>query len=352
MRRSVSAFGSWVGGVTVNRGGTCRGLFNGVMLAGLLAATGCEKLTGASTSAPSSAKPEIASPGLPSRPPVAPTDVLAKVNDNVITTKDVALTLQDLKATAQALGRPWQPLSVEEKPDAYDLHDVLDELVMAELRTQDGLSRGLDRKTDVQARFWQRYRSFFSQEWVNAQLDQVTSEVTEAQVEQYYTNNPWAFREPERLRVRQIVVNAEDQARAALVKLLEGVDFVSVAQQVSIRPETAQGPAVDQWVMRGAEKATFAPNDDRVRSLDPALEQAAFAIDKVGGVSSYVNGPDGNFHVFQLVERKEGRQRPLAEVSDNIRNFLRLQTLSRKGDELKKKAKVEVFQERLANVEQ
>lgn len=313
---------------------------------------GCEQWTGASTSATPAKTADMPSSGLPSRPPVAPADVLVKVNDRVITTKDVALTLQDMKATAQALGRPWQTLPVEQQADAYDLHDVLDELVMAELRAQDAVSRGLDRKTDVQARFWQRYRNFFSQEWVASQLEHVAAEVSEAQVEQYYQDNPWAFREPERLRLRQLVVAAEDQARAALVKLLEGVDFVSVAQQMSIRPDTAQGAAVEQWVMRAAEKATFAPADDRVRALDPALEQAAFAIDKVGGVSSYVKGPDGHLYVFQLVERSEGRQRPLTEVSDNIRNFLRLQQLSQKGDELKKKAKIETFDERLANVEQ
>ena len=105
-----------------------------------------------------------------------------------------------------------------------------------------------------------------------------------------------------------------------------------------------------QWVMRGAEKAAFAPGDETIRTLDAVLEQAAFAIDTPGGLSSYAKGADGNFHVVQLVERHAGRQKPLAEVADLIRNFLRLQKLSEKSEALRQKAKIEQFPERLQSV--
>ena len=274
-----------------------------------------------------------------------------KVNDKVITTRDMALTLRDLKAAAAELGKPWEPLSAEERPDAYDLHDVLDELVMAELRAQDATDRGLTRKTDVQARFWYRVRNFLSQEWVSSQLEQVAQDVTEEQVQQSYQENPWLFREPEMVRLREMVVDAEEPAKAALVKLLEGVGFPLIAQQVSLHSELAQGESVDQWVMRGTAKATFAPNEPRIRTLDPVLEQAAFAIDKADGISSYVKGADNHYHIFQLVERKAERQKPLTEVADSIRNFLQLQRLSKNSEALRTKAKVETFPERLTTVE-
>ena len=144
------------------------------------------------------------------------------------------------------------------------------------------------------------------------------------------------------MKLRQLIVSSEDQAKATLVKLLEGLDFLTVAQQVSIRPEAAQPPLADKWVMHSAEKAAFAPNDDAIRDLrDPVLEQAAFAIDKAGGTSSYVKGADGNFHIFQLIERKAGRQRPLLEVSDSIKNFLQLQKLNEATEQLKSKGKIE-----------
>lgn len=325
----------------------------GVLFMVLVGAAGCDKLAGIiSSSSPKAAVTEPPSNALPLRPHVLPDEILAKVNDRIISARDLELTLQDLKSTTEALGRTWTPLPAESKPDQYDLHDLLDELVVAELRAQDGVARGLDRKTDVQARFWVRYRNFFSQEWVSWQLEQVKQEVSEQEVEQYYTTNKWIFRDPAKIQVRQLMVKSEDQAKAALVKLLEGVDFATVAQQISIRPEAAQSPLVEQWVMRGAEKATFAPNDEAVRALDPVLEQGAFAIDKPGGISSYLKGADGNFHIFQLVERQDGREKPLAEVADPVRNLLRLQKLSEKSDALRKNAKVNTFAERLSNVHQ
>ncbi|MBI3083222.1 MAG: peptidyl-prolyl cis-trans isomerase [Candidatus Omnitrophica bacterium] len=320
----------------------------------LVGVAGCDKLAGLiSSSSPKATVTEPASSPMPLRPHILPDEILAKVNDRIIGTRDLELTLQDLKSTTDALGRTWTTLPAESQPDQYDLHDLLDELILAEVRAQDSVARGLDRKTDVQTRFWVRYRNFFSQEWVSWQLEQVKQEIGEQEVEEYYTANRWIFRDPAKIRVRQLMVSAEDQAKAALVKLLEGVEFATVAQQMSVRPEAAQSPLVEQWVMRGAEKATFvASTDESVRALDPVLEQGAFAIDKVGGISSYLKGADGNFHIFQLVERQDGREKPLAEVADPIRNLLRLQKLSEKSDALRKNAKIDTFVERLSNVHQ
>lgn len=278
------------------------------------------------------------------QPVVAPAEVIAHVNGRTISRRDVELAIQDLKNTTEALGREWTTLSDD------DLKELTEGLIIGELRAQDALARGLDRQTEVQQRWQHRARTFFAQEWVARQLNQAI--VSQAEVDQFYQNNQAGFREPERIRLRQAVFASEEQAKAALVKLLEGVDMPTVAQG-SVRPEAATGPLVEQWVMRSTEKAVFAPNDEAVRDLrDPALEQAAFAIDKVGGTSSYVKGADGNSHVFQLVEKKPGRQRALVEVQDNIRNFLQLQKLNEATKALDTKAKIERSLEHLKQVTQ
>jgi len=324
----------------------------------LCGVVGCEKLPWSTPEEPAqstSAPPPTpqAAGGCPSRPSVPPTEVLAKVNQAIISKRDMELAIQDLRATTEALRQPWKPLSAEEHPTEYDLHDLLRDLVIAELRTQDAVARGLDRQTDLQELFWYRSRTLFAQEWLRWQLDRIV--VSEAEIDQYYQQYQRGFREPEQIRLRQLVLSSEDQAKAALVKLLEGVDFVQLARQSSIRPEAAEGALVEQWVMHSDEKAAFAPQDPKVRDLrDPVLEQAAFAIDKPGGFSNYVKGMDGNFHLFQLVERKEGRSKLLVEVSDQIRNFLRLQKLSELTSELETtaQAKIERFPERLHDVTQ
>ena len=327
----------------------------GALALGAVGSAGCEKLFGNSAPPPKSA-PAVsagAAANLPLPPSVAPTEVLAKVNDKTISARDLGIAVKELKAAAEAAGQTWKPLPTDAVPDQYDLRDLLDELVMAELRAQDGVTYGLGRQSDIQARFWYLYRTFFSREWVTWQLDQVKAEVTDEDVAQAYKENQGLFREPERVRVREFIVGSEDQAKEALVKLLQGADFVTVAQS-SLTPEAVQGPAVEkQWVMRQADKSAFAPNDPAARAFnDPVLEQGVFAIDKPNGVSSYLKGADGRFHIFQLVERKEARQRPLTEVSDRLRELLQLQKLSKKSEQLKGKAKVETFPERLTAVEQ
>ena len=320
-----------------------------VLVAGLAVLAGCDKIQSLMPSKPPAsgahtAAMPMASSAQPVQPVVPQTDLIAKINDRVLSKRDIELTIQDLKNTTEALGRTWKPLSEQ------DLKDLAEGLIMAELRAQDALARGVDRQTDVQQRLQHRLRTFFAQEWVSWQLSRAA--VTQKEVDDFYATNQAGFREPEQIRLRQLVFASEEQAKTALVKLLEGSDMATIAS-TSVRPEAATGPLVDQWVLRSNEKAAFAPNNDKVRDLrDPVLEQAAFAIDKIGGTSSYVKGADSNYHIFQLVERKPGRQRPLVEVSDNIRNFLQLRKIEQATEELKTKAKIERAPENLKSVEQ
>ncbi len=90
----------------------------------------------------------------------------------------------------------------------------------------------------------------------------------------------------------------------------------------------------------------------QITSLEPALEAAAFAIDKVGGVSSYVKGGDNRYHIFQLAEREQERIRPLNEVYDQIKSGLTLQKLQADLEAVRQAAKVETFPERLTSVTQ
>lgn len=328
----------------------------------LVTAAGCDKLTGGGASDGSSSggtataatttPPALGAAAFAvTRPPVSAANQLAVINDKPLSREDLELALEDLKASAAAVGQEWQPLSPENQEDQYDLQDLLNDLVVAELRAQDAAARGLDRSLEIQRRFFHRVRTFFAQEWIGWQVDHLT--VAPEDVDKFYQENAWGFREPEQVRVRQLVLPSEDQAKAALVKLLEGLDAVTVAQQMSSRPDAAQGAMVDQWVMRSQEKAVFAPGDDTIRDLrDPVLEQAAFAIDKPNGFSSYVRGADNSYHIFQLVERKTGRQRPLVEVADNIKNFLQIQKLAQLTEELQTKARIQRFPERLRDVQQ
>src|SRR3989338_2035237 len=247
--------------------------------------------------------------------------------------------------------------------------------------SQDAVARGLDRSLDTQRRWEYLRRGFFAQEWLRWNRDRLT--VSPEEVEQYYEQNQAGFRIPARLKLRQLVVASEEQAKRALAQLLDGTaDFSNLAQQISLGSSAAQGGGLAAggvrgdgkkyicvgsrggeggvlatWVMRENEKMyLYGSETDAaaagVTSLDPILEAAAFAIDQVNGLSGIVKGADNRYHLFQLAERQEEHQQDKTEVWDQIKNFLTVQKLQASIDELQKKAAIERFTDRMEGVTQ
>jgi len=313
-------------------------------------ASGCEKLPwAANESKPASLS--AAPTAFPTPPTTLPSEVVAKVNGTPLSKHDVELALQEARANIEAAGGKWQPLALQDNPNDYDLPDIVNDLITVELRAKDALARGLDRQPDIQHRLYYFYRSLFAQEWVRWQLERINPSPEE--IAEFYNKNKLGFQDPVRIQIRQLMVDSEEKAKAALVQLLQDVDFVELAKQVSAQPAAAQAPLAQQWVMRSVDRAAFAPGDETVRDLvDPVLEQAAFSLEKEGDVSKYATGPDGKFHIFQLVKRDPGRQKELVDVSDHIRALLQLDKLNELTEKLRKGAQIDRFPEHLEGVTQ
>lgn len=319
-----------------------------IVLAGVLAVAGCDNL-------PWSSKNENASAGLttvqsgvaPAKPAVLPTEIVASVNGAPIATSDLELRTQELKALVEGSGETWTPLTKEQ------LTALLDEMVNNELASQDAVARGLDRSLETQRRWEYLRRQFFAQEWLRSMQAQL--EVPSDDVERYYTENKEGFRDREQVRLRQLSVASEDEAKRALSQLYAGsLSFEALAKQISVGPSASDGGLLPKWVMRAADRdfMAYVQPDLDVLVLDPALETAAFAITQPNGFSSYVKGADGRFHMFQLVERKAETQRPLAEVHDQIKSFLTLEKLQNAVEAMKGKAQIERHEERLDSIVQ
>ncbi len=322
---------------------------------GLVCLAGCDKLSEpvggkapkAVASATAPATPVAVTPAVPA---VLPSDVVARVNGVPISKQDVELRIAELKTLQTGANQPWKTLTPEQ------LNAVLDELVSNELIGQDAVARGLDRSTETQRRWAALRRGFFVQEWLR--WHQERQEPTAQDVEQFYEQYKQGFREPEWRRLRQIVIGSEAQAKQALAQLLGGsVEFAALAQQISAGPSAAQGGLLADKVMRANEKAFVFPAEADAKaagviSLDPTLEAAAFAIDKVNSFSNYVKGADNLYHIFQLAELHPEKQRALNEVWDQIKSALTVQKIQGAVSDLRKKAKIEQFQDRLQLVTQ
>lgn len=199
---------------------------------------------------------------------------------------------------------------------------------------QEALDRGLDKKEEIK-QILERYKvALLAQELQGEMIKNI--EVSSAEVEDAYKNNPQLFREGESRKAREIVTRTEDDARQILIELLQGGDFISIAKTRSIGT-SAKNAGDLGFIKKGARGDTYAGYDDMVFS--PALQQ--------GAISSVFKGPEG-FYIVKVDEIKEGKVVALSDAWDTIKAIL---LLRKQKDELDKvygqlsaKSKIEIYQ--------
>ena len=129
--------------------------------------------------------------------------------------------------------------------------------------------------------------------------------VAPSDVRRFYQANLQEFDRPERVRVRQIVVATEEEARKVEELLQAGTDFASLAREKSTAPEAVQGGDLGYFA-RGEMPEEF---------------NVVFGLPK-GGISGIVKSPYG-FHVFKLEEKRSAGRMGLDEASKGIAEKLR-----------------------------
>jgi parvulin-like peptidyl-prolyl isomerase len=107
----------------------------------------------------------------------------------------------------------------------------------------------------------------------------------------------------EQIHARHILVSTEDQALDVLTQLQSGVDFASLAQQLSTDPATKDKGGDQGWVGRG--------------TLDKAVEDAAFGL-QPGQLSDVIKSASG-YEVVQVMERDPARTIPADQLDTQRR---------------------------------
>jgi len=326
--------------------------FRGVCGAGLAvlvltAAGGCDVL---SKKAQTPKAAEATPAASPAAPIVPAQELVATVNQASLSTTDVELATLALRRFVEATNQIWQPLPAQEDPNALDLTDVMNNLLDAELRAQDARARGLDNKSEVRRRLAYLQRGFFAQEWDRWQRERATP--TEEDIHQFYAQNQAGFTDPERIRVRLIVTETLSEAEAIRSKAVAGEEFGQLARTFSVGAGREQNGDVG-WYLRtlDRDRLQFMGQRPEENVLFAQLEPIAFSLEG-GQISQPVKGPDNRYYVVKLEERKPARQQTELEVHDAIKELLTMQTMQQQLDELRKKAQIERFPERLQGVKQ
>lgn len=133
--------------------------------------------------------------------------------------------------------------------------------------------------------------------------------VSRADLEKYYSEHQGEFVQPEKVRVRQILVRTQEEAEQLRKRVLRGESFEQLAKESSLSPEAS----------RGGDLGFFSRGQ-----MPPDVEEHCFALFQPGQLSKVLPSPYG-FHLYQLVEKKPAREMDNQEARRQIEERLLLE---------------------------
>ncbi len=226
--------------------------------------------------------------------------LLAQVNNWKIGLGDFEKRLQTL-----------EPLAKQQNLDVNDYEfkkRVLDELVKAVLLSEEAKSQGFDKKSDVQEALEGYKQTLLAQSLIADTVKNM--DVTDVEITNFYSQNKDYFKSPEEVRVKEIAVNSDSEAKDLYIRILQGEDFSLLASQHSVSSSKDNGGDLGYIVYDEKEKFY------KFWEIVTALEK--------GEISSIFKGEDKNYYIVKLEDRKEGKATPLVEIKEEIRRVLKI----------------------------
>ncbi|WP_070967665.1 peptidylprolyl isomerase [Vibrio sonorensis] len=155
--------------------------------------------------------------------------------------------------------------------------------------------------------------------------------ISDEQAERFYQDNIAKYSTEEQRKVSHILVQGDDQAQAQAIldELSGGVDFAELAQEKSQDIGSAEEGGSLGWIERDV--------------MDPAFEDAAFALEKVGDTTGLVKSEFG-YHIIKLDELKASVAKPYDEVAQSIKDELKDQQAVDKFYELQNELETVAFE--------
>lgn len=271
-------------------------------------------------------------------------DIVARVNDQVISLSDYNRAEQQLEQEAQQEGWSQQELYKQK-------HDLLRSLIDKQLLLSEGKQLGINGDTGVIQRLDEMRKQYHmatmedlqkaaeaqgvSWEDLKEQIREnvITSEVisqevapkinvTPSEIQAYYDAHKKDFEEPEQVRLSEILIptpNPDDAAQVATAekqadniedRLKAGADFATLAKADSSGPTAAEGGDLGEY-KRGA--------------LPKVMEDATFSL-KPGQWTQPIRTRQG-WLILEVTQHQDAGQQPLAAVQDQIQQAVGMEKM-------------------------
>lgn len=217
--------------------------------------------------------------------------VVARVDGIAITEADVALALEELAASLQQAD--------ESQRRTYAINYLVDLKLVAAAAAKDklGETKDFQRRID-QARERLLMEKMFTREGEKAASEQA--------MRAFYDETVKTLKPEQEVRARHILVEKEEEAKAALERLKKGEDFAKLAAELSKDPGSGKD---------GGDLGYF--SKDR---MVPEFAEAAFKLEK-GQLSDVVKSQFG-FHLIKVEDKRERPLPPFDQVKAELERYM------------------------------
>lgn len=235
---------------------------------------------------------------------------IAKVNGQTISVKDFDARVSEIQTYYESQGMNFES---EEAKQALDQvkGELLESMIAYTLVDQEVKKQGLnpddpkvkEQEDNIKSMLgdeatytsWLKQQGITQSEFKNylVLLTNVTKDVTvtDEQIRAYFDSHPEEFGgQPEQVKARHILVEAEEKAKELIAKLDGGADFVQLAKENSTEPGAADS---------GGDLGYFPKG-----TMVPEFETAVFA-QEVGTYSKTPVKTEFGYHVIKVEDHKQ-----------------------------------------------
>lgn len=265
-------------------------------------------------------------------PPVKPEGtIIAQVGSMYITLEELDQEIADMNAMYNKDAEPKQ-LTPEEK-----IAFLKEALIPRYLFYVEAKARGIDKSLKIREQLLNMEVRLVASQFLNKETTEINP--SNKEIETFYETYKDQFRPTEERRIREIMVFEESEAKEALIELLKGGDFATLAQERSKADTATKGGDVG-FIAKGQRGADFKKFDEV--AFSPSLES--------GQISSVFKDKKG-YYIIRLDGSRGGQAPALSEVMEQVKSTLvavkQQQKIQELNGSLSKKTKVSIYQEKV-----
>ena len=237
------------------------------------------------------------------------TIIAAKVNDHIISAKDVLIALEKL------------PEKIKEQPLPSIYPKLINELINQHLIAQQAYKEKLDQNKKVLSELNKSKEQIMAKFWLKNFLDK---QAKKKNIEAFYKNYLKNFKVSKEFNASHILVKEKKTASEIIKKLNNKSNFTDLAKQFSIGPSGKNGGKLN-W---------FGPGQ-----MVQSFEEATFALNK-GQITQKPVQTKFGFHIIILNDIRESKPKKLSEIEQQIIKIIKKNSLLDLEKKLKKNQKI------------